>query len=254
MTDYLNDLPSEIIWKILLHTSFRDILDFCQSNVKLNEICRDNYFWKLKIIQDFQIPSEFIDDINIWNVEFRELYEKLYSIENSIQFRSFNDNQYQYLNYINPNGHPWAQIYDKWLLVEKHPHNTIIDEKFMLHNVAPLAFWCVNNNCYRRLELHNYPVDVEYVYWPDYNVAGDINEIYNTFKSLGYEFVGPESGRLYFLSKGLLGQPQQYYPKLTLEYIRDNSVNPSVPKHREFIHELKQNIRALISDIIPNEE
>lgn len=255
MTDYLSALPSEILWNILLQSPYPDLLNLCQANTELNEICRNNYFWRLKIIRDFQITIEFINHINSWNNSYSQLYEKLYSIENSLTFKSSDDTQYSYLMYMNPDSRSWNEIYHKWLLVQNYPLNTIIDEKRGIQHIAPLTFVHVNNNFYRRLETalqYNHPINLEYVYWPDYNIFGDINDIYNTFKSLGYRFVGPQSGRLYFLSKGLLGRPHQYYPELTIEYIRNNSINPLKMDHREFIKRLNVEVSAIINRLVPD--
>ena len=64
------------------------------------------------------------------------------------------------------------------------------------------------------------------VAWLDYPVAGTPEEIYHTFYNLGIHHV--ESGRLNEATGGLRGYPPGVYP-LTLELIRENSLNPNDP-------------------------
>lgn len=47
------DLPDEIIIKQLLALPLVDVLSFCSTSRRIHNICKDEYFWKLKIQKDF---------------------------------------------------------------------------------------------------------------------------------------------------------------------------------------------------------
>lgn len=54
------NLPSEIIFKILLPMSLADILNYAQSNHQAHQICKDKYFWTTKALQDHNAPLDVI--------------------------------------------------------------------------------------------------------------------------------------------------------------------------------------------------
>lgn len=63
MESFLLSLPSELIIKIGLSLSLSDIYRICLTDTKLNDIfCNNQYFWKMKYIQDFQDTPNDIED------------------------------------------------------------------------------------------------------------------------------------------------------------------------------------------------
>ena len=71
----LLDLPYERLYDIALNMDFNTLINFCQTNRFLSQICEDNRFWRLKFEHDFGFrPKEkgYID----W-----KLYYELYADE-----------------------------------------------------------------------------------------------------------------------------------------------------------------------------
>ena len=72
-----------------------------------------------------------------------------------------------------------------------------------------------------------------FVFWPDYKVAGTVNDIYNLFKEAGMNEI--QVGSLYEMTKGQIGCYRRT-AYLTLEVIASCSFDPLNPKH-QFIYQ-----------------
>jgi hypothetical protein len=55
-------------FNILLHLSYNDILQLCQVNKNINNICLDAHFWKVKYFKDFYSTT-------MTKASWRETYE-----------------------------------------------------------------------------------------------------------------------------------------------------------------------------------
>ena len=51
-------LPLDTYYSILLQSDLNTIFKMCQANYEISTICRDESFWKEKLIQDFGIPKK----------------------------------------------------------------------------------------------------------------------------------------------------------------------------------------------------
>lgn len=49
----IKELPNERVYQILLPLSQAEIISFCRTNQQFADICRDQYFWRLKYFQDY---------------------------------------------------------------------------------------------------------------------------------------------------------------------------------------------------------
>lgn len=73
----IDKLPPDLLKKYILELSYDDILNLCITNKKFSNICKDPYFWRNKIRNDF--PDEDIPEIDIENepYKFKAKYELL---------------------------------------------------------------------------------------------------------------------------------------------------------------------------------
>lgn len=107
-----------------------------------------------------------------------------------------------------------------------------------MNSVRPGAYWQVNNPLatflikgaedYVRQRYPNAQGFDRFVYWPDYRVAGTINDIYNRFAQAGVSHV--IVGQLYTLSNGQVGCPPQTVP-LSPQIIASCAIDPLNPVH-----------------------
>ena len=49
----LSDFPFEVLFNILLNAEPKDIVNYCQTSHRASEICRDNSFWRMKLLRDY---------------------------------------------------------------------------------------------------------------------------------------------------------------------------------------------------------
>lgn len=70
----------EIISQILLALDYKDLMNTCQTNKDFNEVCQDNYFWKLKVEQDYGTVTEDKPS----NITHRQQYFDLMTINNQL--------------------------------------------------------------------------------------------------------------------------------------------------------------------------
>lgn len=75
----LYELPYEMQEKILLESSFNDLVNFCQSSVEAQQLCFDDLFWYSKLIRD---------------------YGDIIGLENLSPDESYRDNYLNYRNYL----------------------------------------------------------------------------------------------------------------------------------------------------------
>ena len=58
MNTYLVTIPVETLYMMLDYLSFEDIVNVCNSNLKLSFICQDDRFWADKAYHDYNFPKE----------------------------------------------------------------------------------------------------------------------------------------------------------------------------------------------------
>ena len=73
----MQGLSEEKIYEILLPLPVSDIARFCQSNQRFSEVCRDQYFWRLKYQHDYG-QTNFADLIR----EFPDVYSDNWRLAN----------------------------------------------------------------------------------------------------------------------------------------------------------------------------
>lgn len=81
-------LPDEVLIKIFMDSDIKDIIHLCQTNKRLNEICRDQGLWLEKIKSNFpNIPQQFIDQMVGKGSTNKQIYQVLHT-----NFRGLRDN------------------------------------------------------------------------------------------------------------------------------------------------------------------
>ena len=76
-----------------------------------------------------------------------------------------------------------------------------------------------------------------FVYWPDYRVAGTVNNIIKTFRELGAHVV--DVGALYQATQGQVGSEPGTYP-ITEQLIYQNALDPLDPNQHQLILSMSQ--------------
>lgn len=74
----IDDMPLELIYKILLQTSYNDILSYCASHSKVSFIWDDMGFWMNKLDNDFGDrlqPSVYVKNFGV-NNNGRDTYKR----------------------------------------------------------------------------------------------------------------------------------------------------------------------------------
>lgn len=56
--DHLSNLPYELLYNILIRLKIEDIINVCESNKRLSDICKDHLFWAKKANLDLGYPIE----------------------------------------------------------------------------------------------------------------------------------------------------------------------------------------------------
>lgn len=69
-------LPTECIVQILLNLPYRDLLSYSSTHRLASQVCRDDYFWKLKVARDFKDAGQHKPT----TISHREQYRDLISI------------------------------------------------------------------------------------------------------------------------------------------------------------------------------
>lgn len=68
----------EITSKILLPLNYKDLIAACETNKDFDRVCRDDYFWKLKVERDY---GDIVSD-KPSNITYRQQYADLVNIRN----------------------------------------------------------------------------------------------------------------------------------------------------------------------------
>ncbi len=68
---WLSQLPNEILMKIMLEASPKDLQALCRTSKAHAQICRNDYFWKRRFQQDFP---------NLYNPDFKGSFKILWEI------------------------------------------------------------------------------------------------------------------------------------------------------------------------------
>jgi len=55
----MNHLPLEIISTIALHLNRHDIINYFKVNMYISQLLNDEYFWKVKLVNDYQIHGNY---------------------------------------------------------------------------------------------------------------------------------------------------------------------------------------------------
>lgn len=74
------DLANDEIRKILFYRNIDDIRNYCKTNRRANEICRDDYFWQQLTKRDFTDKAQKIADSwrRTYDILSRPVYEIIY--------------------------------------------------------------------------------------------------------------------------------------------------------------------------------
>jgi hypothetical protein len=70
LEDFTKLLPYETLMKIALKTPDRDMAGFCATSQQFNDICKDDYFWHLRTLQNFNVGNILPNKYGGW----REYY------------------------------------------------------------------------------------------------------------------------------------------------------------------------------------
>lgn len=213
-------IPIEQLQEILLYLPPEDLINACQTNIFWSQVCQSNYFWQIKTEKDFDLVS------NPNNLPWKFIYEQQYTqrlLRYKMLFKREQSTYHRNRNlrlrgqYVNFNG---PILYWRSANLHRSP--------LFLSNAAHFV-------------AINFPNQIGYdrfVYWPDYQVTGTINDIVNRFRSAGINSVN--IGTLYGMTQGQIGNlPQENIP-LTPETVAANSFDPLNPVHQRILDEMFQ--------------
>ena len=71
------DIP-ELVWKIFLDLSYKEILSLCKTSKQFSVYCRDPLLWAAKAKEDFDFPVRLFDHINITDPRQRYIQVRNY--------------------------------------------------------------------------------------------------------------------------------------------------------------------------------
>lgn len=92
--NYMENIPIEILFKILLPLSYYDIRKFCRGSKRLNDdICRNQHFWSMKSRQDFGDSSPTSIQ------EYMSVAEKILGVNYCLE-KSLQNGDVNYINYL----------------------------------------------------------------------------------------------------------------------------------------------------------
>ena len=75
----LEQLPNEILFKILLSLNPESLQNQCRTSKKFKAVCTDDYFWRLRFKQDY--PEYF--DIKDMTGQYKQTWTTFYQITQS---------------------------------------------------------------------------------------------------------------------------------------------------------------------------
>jgi hypothetical protein len=91
----LGELPRDVQMETALNLSYEDLLNLCKTNTKLAGICKNNDFWRRKILKDFRDKVDQQDLEKLKPEQFRAKYEDLYADKLDQESRQYFYNKYQ---------------------------------------------------------------------------------------------------------------------------------------------------------------
>lgn len=71
-----SQLPFEIQYEYLLRESLDDILNYCQTSRRAQQICDDPFFWNQKALLDYGIPLEYAPKAKTLAQRYADLWEE----------------------------------------------------------------------------------------------------------------------------------------------------------------------------------
>lgn len=72
------NLPYEQLFNVMLNLDLQSILNFCNANTFTQNICKDEYFWKIKFERDFPFvdpPFKFGNNTPMWRDSYIEVVD-----------------------------------------------------------------------------------------------------------------------------------------------------------------------------------
>ncbi len=79
--------PKDILRKIALDMDYKDIINLCKSNKKINDkLCKDEHFWRMKYEKDigsFSFQKIYLKNIENVDVDLKDINPKILNFMNS---------------------------------------------------------------------------------------------------------------------------------------------------------------------------
>lgn len=100
-------LPYEVQKLQALKLKYPDILNLCKANKNFARICRDNNFWRSKILNDYRDKLEPEELEKLKPEQYRAKYEELYADELDLESRQYFYNKYK-------EDKEWQKYNDEW--------------------------------------------------------------------------------------------------------------------------------------------
>lgn len=103
MTDC--NLDYDIMFSILVNTDYETLVNVCKTCTKYSEICNDYYFWRQKLLKDYNIDSyieydkldmNIINQHNIIRSEYAKILYRKIEIPKLILNKAMHNNKYYY--------------------------------------------------------------------------------------------------------------------------------------------------------------
>ena len=86
----METLTSDNLFSLATHLEISDLLQFCSSSSRINNIiCKREYIWRYKLQQDF--PNDFINFVNL-NKTLKDLYILLWNLRDIKQQLNLKEN------------------------------------------------------------------------------------------------------------------------------------------------------------------
>lgn len=182
--------PPEMILEQLKALPVGDAMKLCQGNSELSRLCEDSRLWYSWAKRDFS----YIDPFPPFDpaADARALYRDMFDAEKERRNRlRIQINMAKHGRYCSPPGHGFYNLQDTLnMRPTRHPKKEEYDR---------------------------------FVFWPDYNVAGTINQIVKAFRAAGMNMV--KVGELDQMTDGQAGDSPGEYP-LSEELVSINSIDP----------------------------
>jgi hypothetical protein len=208
----INQLPEGARWSFLLNASLTDLLNICEVNQQYQQICSNNYFWKLRTEKDFGVIDNpnGLEWVQIYKDSFQQQHlQKLTQLLQS-QYLPMNENTNCIVGSINRHVLNVRRQRKYFFVKVDNPTRTLI--------LTGAINWVAKN--YPNREGYE-----RFVYWPTYRMAGTINDIVKFFRQNGVNEVYDINGNLVPLSE---------------EVIARSSFDPLNPVHAQYLANLSR--------------